>query len=204
MTILFADVTEEEIEKFRPLLDRSVEDVKQELQSLAKNYYESIIVGDVESFNLTVVKLNKYLEFDVTDINEYLNYCLVMASNEILKKICNVESIYVPNYVDLRFRTHYTRENEICIKQLGLSESEIKLLTQYIKEKHDISCLMYAIDNTLVHRLKPKTLISPNLKSTIMIRTNYIRGEEIKKSGELFFALDKAFDVYNKKQERQQ
>ena len=50
----FNKISKEEIEKFKPLLDRPIEDVKQELQTLAKNYYESIIVNDTELFNSSV------------------------------------------------------------------------------------------------------------------------------------------------------
>lgn len=190
----FNKISKEEIEKFKPLLDRPIEDVKQELQTLAKNYYESIIVNDPELFNSIVVKLNQYLEFDIVDINEYVNYCLVMASNMILKKICDVESIYIPKDVDLEFRTKYVRDNENHIKHYGLNESEVELLTQYIKEKHDIYCLSHIVDD----KLEPKTNIPQELAKTVLINTNYIRNGTIKKSGELFFALDKAFGKHKK------
>ena len=189
----FDDVSEEEIEKFRPLLDRSIDDVKTELQTLANNYYESIIVNDTELFNDTVERLNQYLEFDITDINEYLNYCLVSAGNGILKKICDVNSIYVPKSVDLQFRTKYTRDNENYIKRFGLSEADVELLTQYIKEKHEIYCLTTALGGDLINNLKPQTQLPQDLANVTIINTNYIRNEEIKKSGELFFALEKAF-----------
>ena len=191
----FNDISEEELEKFRPLLDRSIEDVKHELQTLANNYYESIIVNDIELYNSSVAKLKKYLEFDIVDINEYLNYCLVMAGNRILKKICDVNSIYVPKPVELQFRTKYARDNENYIKQYGLDESEVKLLTQYIKEKHNIYCLSLMIDD----KLKPKTNIPQELAKTVLINTNYIRNGNIKKNGELFFALDKSFGRHEKK-----
>lgn len=189
----FGDISEEEIEKFRPLLDRSIDDVKTELQTLANNYYESIIVNDSELYNSSVAKLKEYLEFDIVDINEYLNYCLVMAGNKILKKICDVDSIYVPNPVDLQFRTKYTRDNENHIKRYGLDESEIELLTQYIKDKHNIHCLTSAIDENLVNKLKPKTNIPQELAKTVLVNTHYIRNENIKKNGEIFYTLEKAF-----------
>ena len=194
---MFNKISEDEIEKFKPLLDRPVEDVKQEIQSLANNYYTSIVVNDTELFNSTVGQLKKYLEFDIVDINNYLNYCLVMASNEILKKICDVDSIYVPSNVDLKFNTQYVRKNESYIKQSGLSESEVELLTQYIKEKHDISCLTHAIDDIDVNSLKPKTHIPQDLLKNVIVNTNYIRGNEVKKSGETFFALDKCVERFN-------
>ena len=195
----FNDISEEELEKFRPLLDRSIEDVKHELQTLANNYYESIIVNDIELYNSSVAKLKKYLEFDIVDINEYLNYCLVMAGNRILKKICDVNSIYVPKPVELQFRTKYARDNENYIKQYGLDDNEIELLTQHIKEKHDIYCLSNILGGNVVNELKPKTRISQELAQTVLMNTNYIRGEDIKKRGELFFALDKAFGKHEKK-----
>ena len=203
MTTIFGDnITEEEIEKFKPLLDRSIEDVKTELQTIAKNYYESIVVNDAELFNSSVAQLKKYLEFDIIDINEYLNYCLVMASNEILKKICDVDSIYIPRNVDLKFSTKYVRQNENYIKQSGLNDHEVKLLTQYIKEKHDITCLTYAIDDIDVNSLKPKTNIPQDLLKNVIVNTNYIRGNEVKKSGEFFFAIDKSLENFNEIRER--
>lgn len=194
---IYRDLTEDEIEKFKPLLDKSVEDVKAELQTLAKNYYESIIVNDTKLFQSTVAELGKYLEYNIRDIDEYVNYCLVVASNMIIKKICDVDSIYVPDNVDLKFRSSYTRRNEDYIKREGLDDNQVELLTQYIKEKHDISCLNSAINEDLVNKLKPKTIIPLELKSSILVSTNYIRNGEIKKSGELFFALDKMVANYN-------
>ena len=117
-----------------------------------------------------------------------------MASNMILKKICDVDSIYIPKNVDLEFRTKYVRDNENYIKHYGLNESEVELLTQYIKEKHDIYCLSHIVDD----KLKPKTNIPQELAKTVLINTNYIRNGTIKKSGELFFALDKAFGRHKK------
>ena len=140
------------------------------------------------------------MEFDIIDINEYLNYCLVIASNDILKKISDVDSVYVPNDVELQFRTSYTRRNEDYIKRCGLDDSEVELITQYVKEKHDINCLVYAIDGNLINKLKPKTNIPKDLAPGL-VSGNYIRNGEIKKNGELFFALDKSFSNYNKKQE---
>ena len=198
MTI-YDDITEEEIKKFKPLLDRPIEDVKQDLQSLSNNYYKSIVLNDNELFSATVAQIKKYLEFDIVDINEYLNYCLVIASNEILKKICDVDAVYIPNTITLQFRTSYARRNEDYIKQCGLDDSEVELLTQYVKEKHDINCLVYAIDENLINKLKPKTKIPKDLAPSL-ISSNYIRDGQIKKSGELFFALDKAFSNYNKRE----
>lgn len=198
MTI-YDDITEEEIKKFKPLLDRPIEDVKQDLQSLSNNYYKSIVLNDNELFSATVAQIKKYLEFDIVDINEYLNYCLVIASNEILKKICDVDAVYIPNTITLQFRTSYARRNEDYIKQCGLDDSEVELLTQYVKEKHDINCLVYAIDENLINKLKPKTKIPKDLAPSL-VSSNYIRDGQIKKSGELFFALDKAFSNYNKRE----
>ena len=197
-------IAEEEIEKYKMLLDKPVEDVKTDIQTLSNNYYKSIVTNDTELFNTTVVDLNKYLGFNIIDINEYLIYCLVIASNGILKKICDVDSAYVPEKVDLQFRTAYTRKNENYIKESGLNDSEVELLTQYIKEKHEIHCLTSAIDDNLTNKLKPKTNIPQELKKQIIVNTTYIRGEEIKRSGEIFFALDKCIERCSKQQELQQ
>ena len=69
MTI-YDDITEEEIKKFKPLLDRPIEDVKQDLQSLSINYYKSIVLNDNELFSATVAQIKKYLEFDIVDMVE--------------------------------------------------------------------------------------------------------------------------------------
>lgn len=191
----FNDISEEEIEKFRPLLDRPIDEVKTDLQNLASNYYNSIINNNVELYNSTFSRINQYLEFNINEINEYLNYCFVIASNEIMKKLSNSKrcKIYNPAEVDLEFRTHYTKKNEHYLKREGLTDNEIEILSQYIKEKHDITCLSHLLNNEdVINKLKPKTILPTGLTS-ITINTNYVRGRNIKNSGELYFAFDKLF-----------
>lgn len=192
--VYFDNLTEEEIEQYKPLLDRSTDEVKIELRTLVKDYYNSVINNDIKLYNSSVSKINKYIELDIIDINEYLNYCFVVESNNIIKQLFDTDSVstYNPKKVDLEFRTKYVRQNEQYIKREGLSDSELKLITQYIKEKHDIHCLSLLLDDCLITELKPKTVL-PNELHSIIINTNYMRGETIKKSGELYFALDNRF-----------
>ena len=185
----------EEIEKYKPLLDKPVDEVKVDLQNLANNYYTSVITNDVELYNSTTSKLDQYTQFNINEINEYLNYCFVIAANEIIKKLYNSNPnlTYNPVAVDLDFKTHYTKKNEYYIKREGLSDNEVKILSQYIKEKHDIYCLSNIFGKEdIINNLKPKTIL-PNGLTSLTINTNYIRGRTIKTSGELYFALDKLF-----------
>ena len=79
------------------------------------------------------------------------------------------------------------------LKREGLTDNEIEILSQYIKEKHDITCLSYLLNNEdVINKLKPKTILPTGLTS-VTINTNYVRGRNIKNSGELYFAFDKLF-----------
>lgn len=192
MANFYHDITEEEFEYYKPLLENPIEMIKTELQTLASNYYKSILTNDSELYNSTIEDVKKYLQYGLEEINNYWNGCLVIASNEILSNLFDSNiGLYVPPNNDLKFRTLRERQREYLIKKGKLSDDELKLIYEHNKQSHDITCLGYALDPSYHMELKPNVDVVTTSENIFLINANFFANadEETKMTGEYFFAM---------------
>ena len=127
-------------------------EVEAYVMSLAKKYYASVIKGDVvgianviESFN-TIVKMYEDKYFDVSD---YINYCLVISSNNLLKEVFDLNcSLWTsnPKSIDL----------DVGLNSLGftLEASRKKIINDEcnVKELYEMISSAENIDEAIIEK----------------------------------------------------
>lgn len=83
------------------ILNLDEDDIEKYIMSLSRKYYASLINGDalgLENVIESLKDIKKIYEFKYPDISDYINYCLVISSNKILRKVFDVDCIlWTPN-----------------------------------------------------------------------------------------------------------
>lgn len=153
-----------QISKYSIILDIPIEELKERLHNLTDNFYLSFLKNDAEAYDKTTEEINKYLELNVPEVTDYLNYCFNISISKILKKIYDLNNveIYVPEKKDLEFKTFHDSQAEKRIKQLGLSKEEVDLVVKYNIQKMEIYSLqMFGVN---IVDLKPNINLPKSVK----------------------------------------
>lgn len=183
------DIFKKEIAKYDIILDVEPGILKEKLSKLCQDYYLGFVSCDKKLFNESLAELQKYLKFNIDPINDYVKYALIVASNNILKKLYNFDfDLYAPGNPQLILKSRKETEAEQIIKNEGLTSDDVDLIKEYNKQCNDIYCLTFA-DVNLYNKLKPQIELPKELKESTLIYINY-NGDDIETDAKLFYAMD--------------
>jgi len=83
------------------ILNLDSDEIEVYVMSLAQKYYASLIDGDTSGLEQIIESLNdivKIYESRFFDISDYINYCLVISSNKVFKKVFDLNcNLWIPN-----------------------------------------------------------------------------------------------------------
>lgn len=188
MTSTIYDLSNIDAEKYNIVFNQSIDELKRTLQDLCKNYYKSITEYDDKSTNQYLQEIRKYLELEIPALTQYIEYVLLLESNQILKKlIADDIPLYNPSEMQLSFQTYNDRKAEQIIKQENLSDADVSLIIDYNMAKMDIYCLQLSFDIG-IDELKQKPL-PPHLQKSKLLPINYVGDNEPESMAKLFFSM---------------
>ena len=190
--LLYGDLTKADIEKYAFLIDIDVDNLKETLQDLTLNYYRFYVINDAVNFKETARELNKFIDLDIPAINNFINYCLVIASYQILNNLYNNFDFYIPANPGLNIKGHKERDAENIIKQCGLTPIEVKEIIEYNKKRIDLSALQdlerELKDNEKTNYIK---LDKPAIDGAVSLFNTYYTGDfDIKQEMKLHILID--------------
>lgn len=135
----YGNLTDADIEKYSFLIDVDINQFKETLQDLTLNYYKYYILNDADNFNETKKELNKYIDLDIPAINDFITYCLVIASYSILSQLYNLDlEFYAPANPGLNIKGYNERQMDMEHKRYNLSPSDIEILQKNNIHKFDL------------------------------------------------------------------
>lgn len=173
MVYYIFDIPKEEMKKYDIILNYSTDELKNKLQELAFNYYNSYLNNDSVAFNEVTEEINKYLELDVPEIESYFKYASIIVINEILKNIYGSDlKLYVPEEPSLIFKTKHDLICESYIKKEELTEDEVELIKQYNIEAMEVHALQMA--GIKYYSVEPSIKLPNHLKKSMLLTVNYV------------------------------
>lgn len=78
------------------ILNLDDDSLEKYIMSLTQKYYVNLINGDASGLENVIESLKNiadFYEIKYLDISDYINYCLVISSNKVLKKVFDVDCI---------------------------------------------------------------------------------------------------------------
>ena len=189
MVTLYDDLPEETIEKFKPLLARPVEVVKEEIDSLTQDYYKFSIDANEEELVKVIERINFYLELDVPEVNNYFMFSFINSMNNILRKLYRSDlEFYLPENPNLYFITKHERQARYFIEKENLTPSEVEDIIEYniqSSEVHGLASLGLAFNS-----IKPKKKLPIKLAKSVLLNINYTGEHGVETIAKYFYALN--------------
>ena len=180
-----------DIKKYDIIFNTSIDDLEQTLQTLCHNYYRSIQENDSKSIEQYLQELRKYLDLKIPSLTQYIEYLLLLASNEILKDIIADDvPLYNPSGMNLSFKSYKDRQAERIIKQENLTPKDVALIVENNLSRLDIYCLQ--LNEYDFQNLKEAEL-PEHLHNSRLLSMNYLADYEAIASAKLYFAMSNAF-----------
>lgn len=167
----FANVSKEDLDKYSLLLDKSHEELKQDLQELCKDYYLEYLFNNDSKFEEVASKLHSYLNLNIDAINDYVNYCLLVTINTLLDKLYHVKGYEAVN-PGLTIERYKHRQAKKFIDDIGLNQDEILQTIEYTKQSNDLWVLR-ELTNISVN-VKPNIDLPGAVKNTALANINYL------------------------------
>ena len=189
MTSTIYDIAEIDAEKYAIVFNQSNDVLEQTLQTLCDNYYKSIAENDAVNTDVYLQEIRKYLDLNIPVINQYIEYALLSASNQILKNlIADDIPLYNPPEMKISFRNYNDRQAERIIKDENLSVDDVALIIEHNLEKMDIYCLQLTL-NCDINKLQAKPL-PPHLQQSSLLNINYVGDNEPVAMAKLFYSMN--------------
>ena len=189
MTSTIYDTFNIDTEKYNIILNEDTDTLEQTLQTLCNNYYKSITDYDAVNTDLYLQEIRKYLDLNIPVINQYIEYALLSASNQILKNlIADDIPLYNPPEMKISFRNYNDRQAERIIKDENLSVDDVALIIEHNLEKMDIYCLQLTL-NCDINKLQAKPL-PPHLQQSSLLNINYVGDNEPVAMAKLFYSMN--------------
>ena len=138
-----ANIKELEYKQKELLKNLSLEELEGFIRKLAKDVFIAYLTNETTSFNAKVMYLKELAsvyENEYPNINNYINFCLLVAINDRLKEQLNLTTDLVINDVDLEA----TIENDILkklerplpeLEEEELYKRDLKLMKDLIEDK---------------------------------------------------------------------
>ncbi len=96
-----SDLKELQNKKKDLILNLEEDEIESYIQSLTQKYYTYLIKGDASGIGKVIESLDyivEIYEFKYSDISDYINYCLLISSNKIFKKVFDLNCrLWIPN-----------------------------------------------------------------------------------------------------------
>ena len=196
MTSTIYDMGNIDIEKYNIIFNQSTDELEQTLQDLCMNYYKSIADNDGNATEVYLQEISKYTSLQIPVLNQYIQYALLLASNEVLNKIIADDvPLYNPSEMQLSFQTYKDRKAEEIIKQENLTASDVQLIIENNLARMDIYCLQLSLDIDInVLHTKP---LPPHLENSRLKSMNYFGNQEEIASAKLFYSMISRYGVEN-------
>ena len=139
------DIKELKNKKKDIILNLGEEELEAYILSLSQNYYVHLMKGDdvglenvIESLE-TIVEINDYR---YGDIHDYINYCFVISSNKILKKVFDLNCrLWIPIDKSIASDSGFmslTESMERSRKKIINEESDVKELYEMVLSDESI------------------------------------------------------------------
>lgn len=127
------------------ILNLDSDEVEGYVMSLAQKYYASMIDNDPSGIEQIVESLNDIVEIYESrffDISDYINYCLVISSNKVLKKTFDLNCrLWIPNEKNIDLDKGFNSlmySLEDSRKKIINDESNVKELYEMVSSDESI------------------------------------------------------------------
>ena len=163
----------EELARYSIIFDKPTKELEETLDKLALTYYVSYLNNDSEIYLNAAEEINKYLELDVNEVNNYLNYAFYKASIIILRNIYENElELFNPEKPSLKIKTKHDLDAERYIREFNITKSEVELIKQYNIESNEC----YALETAGIKHdtVKPTIELPSHLKNNLLSNIYYV------------------------------
>jgi len=130
-----SDLKELQNKKKDLILNLDEDDLESYIQSLTQKYYTYLIKGDASGIGKVLESLEyvvEIYELRYSDISDYINYCLLISSNKIFKKVFDLNCrLWIPNEKSISSEVGFnslTFSLEKSRKRIINEESDVKEL----------------------------------------------------------------------------
>ena len=153
MVIRLSDIKELKHKKKEIILNLDEDEIEAYIMSLSQKYYVCLIKSDVLGLENAIESLKNIRDiYDLKypDIDEYINYCLVISSNNVLQRVFNLDcSLWKP------IEKSVASSEGLKTLAFSIEESRKKIINENcnVKEVYDMVISDENIDEKIVEKI---------------------------------------------------